>query len=60
MFATPNMQITNYNFQMFATPNMHPKSKPFYDHVLGFTYLDGRIWFRNFQVNYLIYAQELR
>jgi len=36
--------------QMFATPNMHPKSKPFYDHVLGFTYLDGRIWFRNFQI----------
>lgn len=36
--------------QMFGTPNMHPKSKPFHDHVIGFTFLDDRIWFRNFQI----------
>lgn len=36
--------------QMFGTPNLHPKSKPFFDHVIGFTFLDDRIWFRNFQI----------
>ncbi|CAI7924095.1 unnamed protein product [Closterium sp. NIES-54] len=36
--------------QTFATPKGHRKSKPFYDHVLTFTYLDGRIWFRNYQI----------
>lgn len=36
--------------QAYGTPNVHPKSKPFYDHVIGFTYLDGRIWFRNYQI----------
>lgn len=32
----------------FNTPRNHPKSKPFIDHVLSFTYFDGRIWFRNY------------
>ena len=36
--------------QIFAVPNHHPKSQPFIDHVYTFTYLDNRIWFRNFQV----------
>ncbi|GJP74128.1 hypothetical protein CLOP_g4760 [Closterium sp. NIES-67] len=36
--------------QTFATPKGHRKSKPFYDHVLTFTYLDNRIWFRNYQM----------
>jgi len=36
--------------QTFATPNSHPKSKPFVDHVFSFTILDGRIWFRNYQI----------
>jgi len=37
--------------QAFGTPYMHPKSKPFIDHVLCF-YLspDGHIWFRNYQI----------
>lgn len=34
----------------FNTPKNHPKSKPFIDHVLSFSYFDGRIWFRNYQV----------
>jgi len=37
--------------QMFGTPNVHPKSKPFFDHIIGFTNFDGRIWFRNFQIS---------
>ena len=33
---------------VFNIPKNHPKSKPFIDHVFSFTYLDGRIWFRNY------------
>ena len=36
--------------QVFATPVNHPKSKPFFDHMFAFYYLDGRIWFRNYQI----------
>ena len=35
---------------IFGTPLGHPKSKPFVDHVLNFSVLDGRIWFRNYQI----------
>jgi len=28
----------------------HPKSKPFIDHVFSFSFFNGRIWFRNYQV----------
>ncbi|CAI4211625.1 unnamed protein product [Parascedosporium putredinis] len=28
-----------------------PYLQPFIDHVLGFTYLDGKIWVRNYQIN---------
>jgi ribosome biogenesis protein BRX1 len=37
--------------QAFGTPFMHPRSKPFIDHVLSFYWLDGRIWFRNYQIS---------
>ena len=37
--------------QIFATPNHHPKSKPFVDHVITFTLLDKRIWFRNYEIH---------
>jgi len=36
--------------QVFATPNKHPKSKPFIDHVLSFFISDDRIWFRCYQI----------
>jgi len=36
--------------QSFSTPNHHPKSQPFTDHVMTFTILDHRIWFRNYQL----------
>ena len=38
--------------QTFNTPLKHPKSKPFIDHVLAFSYSDNKIWFRNYQVAY--------
>lgn len=34
----------------FNTPKNHPKSKPFLDHIIQFTYFQGKIWFRNYQV----------
>lgn len=36
--------------QIFNVPYKHPKSQPFVDHVVTFTYLDGHIWFRNYQI----------
>ncbi|XP_006627197.1 ribosome biogenesis protein BRX1 homolog [Lepisosteus oculatus] len=36
--------------QIFATPQYHPKSQPFVDHVFSFTIADNRIWFRNYQI----------
>ncbi|XP_055611368.1 ribosome biogenesis protein BRX1 homolog [Uranotaenia lowii] len=36
--------------QIFGVPNHHPKSQPFVDRVISFTYLDNRIWYRHFQI----------
>jgi len=48
----PHLQLLKELFtQVFGTPRYHPKSQPFVDHVLNFTYLDGRIWFRNYQIS---------
>ncbi|CAI2180045.1 19957_t:CDS:2 [Funneliformis geosporum] len=35
---------------IFGVPKGARRSKPFIDHVISFTILDNRIWFRNFQV----------
>lgn len=43
--------IKNILTQIFATPNHHPRSQPFIDHVFSFSVSDdGKIWFRNFQI----------
>lgn len=36
--------------QVFGVPNHHPKSQPFVDRVVSFTYLDNRIWYRHYQI----------
>lgn len=36
--------------QIFGTPKSHPKSQPFVDHVLTFSIVDHRVWFRNYQI----------
>lgn len=47
----PHLQVLKEMFiQIFGTPKRHPKSKPFFDHVLSFSVADGRIWLRNCQV----------
>jgi ribosome biogenesis protein BRX1 len=36
--------------EVFGTQQGHPQSKPFIDHIFCFFHLDGRIWFRNYQI----------
>lgn len=36
--------------QIFGVPPQARKAKPFIDHILTFSLLDDKIWFRNFQV----------
>ncbi|KAG8839700.1 Ribosome biogenesis protein brx1 [Serendipita sp. 400] len=36
--------------QIFGVPPLARRSKPFIDHILTFSLLDNKIWFRNFQV----------
>lgn len=35
---------------IFNVPESHRKTKPYFDHIYQFTMLDGRIWFRNYQI----------
>jgi len=37
--------------QTFSIPQDYPKINPYYDHVISFSYLDGRIWYRNYQID---------
>jgi len=47
----PHLQLLKEQLgQMFSTPRSNKKIKPFFDHVINFTYCDGRIWMRNYQV----------
>lgn len=36
--------------QMFSVPRTSRRLKPFVDHILLFSLLDNRIWFRNYQI----------
>ncbi|KAI6649320.1 Ribosome biogenesis protein BRX1-like protein isoform X2 [Oopsacas minuta] len=48
---TPYLSLIQELFtQTFSVPNFHPKSKPFIDHVLNFSFTDNRIWIRNYQI----------
>lgn len=47
----PHLQLIKELFiQIFNVPYKHTKSQPFVDHVVTFTYLDGHIWFRMYQI----------
>ncbi len=35
---------------IFAVPEAHRKTKPYFDHIFQFSFLDDRIWFRNYQI----------
>jgi len=49
--AQPHLQVLKELLtHIFVVPSQHRKMKPFIDHVLSFTVLDGRIWVRNYQI----------
>ncbi|KAJ1800360.1 Ribosome biogenesis protein brx1 [Coemansia sp. RSA 2399] len=49
--SEPHLQLLKEIFtQTFAVPKGARKSKPFFDHVFSFSIVDGRIWFRNYQI----------
>ncbi|KAI0385305.1 Brix-domain-containing protein [Hypomontagnella monticulosa] len=48
----PYLQVIKELFlHTFGVPQGARKSKPFVDHVMGFTFADGKIWVRNYQIN---------
>jgi ribosome biogenesis protein BRX1 len=47
----PHLRIIRELFGIaFGTPNGHPKSQPFHDHVMHFSYVDNKIWYRHYQI----------
>lgn len=49
--SAPYLQVIQQMFmQTFATPEKHPKAMPFVDHVLAFSHVFSRIYFRNFEI----------
>lgn len=49
--SRPDLELLKELFkQMFSVPEGHPRSKPFIDRVIHFALLDGKIWFRNYQI----------
>ncbi|CAD6188645.1 unnamed protein product [Caenorhabditis auriculariae] len=50
--AKPHLAlIKTMLIQTLGTPNHHPRSQPFVDHVFNFSVGEGdKIWFRNFQI----------
>ncbi|KAH7149761.1 Brix domain-containing protein [Dactylonectria estremocensis] len=48
----PHLRVIKELFlHTFGVPEGARKSKPFIDHVMGFSFADGKIWVRNYQVN---------
>lgn len=49
--SVPHLRVVKSLLQLtYNTPRYHPKSKPFVDHIFSFFFLDGHIWFRNYQI----------
>ena len=48
--ATPHLQLLQQLLAaIFSPPKGHPRSKPFHDHVLSFSLLEGRVLVRHYQ-----------
>jgi ribosome biogenesis protein BRX1 len=48
----PHLRVLKELFlHIFGVPKGARKSKPFIDHVMGFTIADGKIWIRNYQIS---------
>jgi len=49
--STPHYKlIKEVLLHNFSTPTTSRRIKPFVDHVITFSIVDGRIWFRNYQI----------
>ena len=49
---SPHWRVVKEIFtQIWGTPKGHRASKPFFDHVFNFAIADGKVWFRNYQVD---------
>ena len=47
----PHLKVIKELFlHMFGVPQGARKSKPFIDHVMGFSIADGKIWVRNYEI----------
>ncbi|KAK3314930.1 Brix domain-containing protein [Apodospora peruviana] len=47
----PHLKVIKELFlQIFGVPQGARKSKPFIDHVMGFSVADGKIWIRNYEI----------
>ncbi len=50
--SMPQLQVMKNMFQrVFGVPRNHPKSKPFHDHIMGFYWIDGKVWVRHYQIS---------
>jgi ribosome biogenesis protein BRX1 len=50
--SQPHLRVIKELFlHTFGVPQGARKSKPFIDHVMGFTFVDGKIWVRNYQIS---------
>lgn len=48
----PHLRVIKELFlHTFGVPQGARKSKPFVDHVMGFSFVDGKIWVRNYQIS---------
>ena len=48
----PHLRVIKEMFlHTFGVPQGARKSKPFVDHVMSFSVVDGKIWIRNYQIN---------
>lgn len=48
----PHLRVIKELFlHTLGVPQGARKSKPFIDHVMGFSFVDGKIWVRNYQIN---------
>ncbi|KAF9154433.1 Ribosome biogenesis protein brx1 [Actinomortierella ambigua] len=49
--SSPHWQLMKELFtQVFGVPKTSRRIKPFVDHVISFSIVDNRIWFRNYQI----------
>lgn len=50
--SLPQLQAMKNMFQrVFGVPRNHPKSKPFHDHIMGFYWIDNKVWVRHYQIS---------